>query len=324
MDFSLNTYFDKIYVINMDADTDRLESITNELDNIHTKFIRMPGIIADKALRSQEANFFGKYFSPTSAIGISEAHRKIWKTVIEKNYSSALCFEDDIKLIDNISDIIPKAMKELPDDWDMVYLGCITCCSPDKISLIEEIQEKIKPTLKKYSTYLNTGGLYYGNEAYAISNKGAQKLLEQLDKINWHIDFDITYYTKNLNSFKINPPVAYQNFNDKHESHNTQKVPVILNKLIKKVKFNNKCETSFSTFNWIMSISLFRFFSDTFTFNLWSLLFFLISFIFPIMTPVLCAYIIIDMIYIKFNKPILYLPIICAIILGFLIKKVIS
>jgi hypothetical protein len=86
MDFSLNTYFDKIYVINMDADTDRLESITNELDKIHTKFIRMPGIIADKGLRSQEANFFGKYFSPTSAIGISEAHRKIWKTVVEKNY----------------------------------------------------------------------------------------------------------------------------------------------------------------------------------------------------------------------------------------------
>ena len=319
-EFTLNSYVDKVYVINMDADTDRLESVTKELDKVHTKFTRIPGIVADKGLKSQEGNFFAKYFAPTSAVGISEAHRKVWKTVVEKDYSAALCFEDDIKLITNISDIFPKAIEELPEDWDMLYLGCITCCSPDKISLFEEIQEKIKPTLKKYSTHLNTGGLYYGNEAYAISNKGAKKLLEQLDKINWHLDFDITYNTKNLNSFKIDPPVAYQNSDDSFESNNTSKAPVILNKFAKNISFNNKCNTNFSNFDWIMSISLFRFFSDALTFNLWSILFFILSFIMPTITPYLFGYLIIDIVYSKFTNLILYLPFVFSITSGYLLS----
>ena len=70
-EFTLNSYVDKVYVINMDADTDRLESVTKELDKVHTKFTRIPGIVADKGLKSQEGNFFAKYFAPTSAVGIS-------------------------------------------------------------------------------------------------------------------------------------------------------------------------------------------------------------------------------------------------------------
>jgi GR25 family glycosyltransferase involved in LPS biosynthesis len=321
MEFSLNTYFEKVFVINMDTDTKRLESVTNELNKINTKFIRTPGIIADKGLRSQEGTFWGKYFNPSSAFGISQAHHKIWKTVVEKNYSSVLCLEDDINFVDNISDIIPKAMKELPDDWDILYLGCITCCDMDNISIYEKIIEYINPTLKNYSTYLNTGGIFFGTEAYAISNKGARKLLEQIGKINWHVDLDITFSTNNLNSFKIKPSVAYQDGNN-IESQNTFKIPVILNKLTSNIKINHKCRTTLGNIDWGLSIPLFRFFSDALTFNSWSLLFFLISFIFPILTPALFGYILIDMIYIKFDKLIMYLPIICAVVFGYLLRKI--
>ena len=316
--FTLNNYFENVYVINMESDKDRLNSVTNEMNKINTKFKRMPGIITDRALRKQEGSIFGKYFAPSTAFGISEAHRKIWKTIIEKDYKNALIFEDDVKFVDNIASILPKAIKELPDDWDIVYLGCLSCC--DKVSLFE-LHEIMNPTKKKYSDNLNSGGLYYGTEAYAISYNGAKKILEQIPKINYHLDYEITYHTKDLKIFHINPPVAYQHSDGVIKSHNTN-VPVILNDLLKNIKINEKCYNDVRTLDWTLSLPIFRLFSDLLTFNIWCAIFFILAFILPWTAEFLIVYIFIDIIYTKTKNLKKYIPIFVATIFGFLIRKI--
>lgn len=319
MDFSLNNYFEKVYVINMDSDKDRLESVTKELNKINTTFTKVPGIIADKSLRKQDGTFFGKYFAPSSAIGISEAHRKIWKLIIEKKYKNALIFEDDVKFTDNISDIIPKAIDELPKDWDILYLGCLTCC--DKVTIFE-LPELINPTKKKYSEHLNIGGIYYGAEAYVLSYNGAKKLLDQLPKISHFPDYEISYNTKNLNIYHLNPVVAFQHSENIIKTHYSN-IPVILNNIIFNIRINDQCFNDIRTLDWIMSLPIFRLFSDLLTFNLWCIVFFFVSFLFPSSFHILIIYIIIDIIYNKFKKIYKYIPILLATILGYLIRKLI-
>jgi glycosyl transferase family 25 len=322
MDFTLNNYFDKVYVINMDKDVDRIKHFENEMSKVNTNFIRTPGIIADKQLIREEASFFGKYFAPNSVIGVSYAHKKLWKSIVDNNLNNALIFEDDVKLTDNVSVILPQAINELPPDWDILFLGCLTCC--DKLSIYEIFYKIFNTKRKQYSNHLNTGGVYLGAEAYVVSYNGAKKLLNLINKISYSSDFQINILQmqNKIKVFDIIPAVAYQNrLSNISKTVSFSNVPVILNKITENIDINKDCFNDTRTLDWMLSFPLLKLFSKLLTFNLYCIIFFIISFAIPYVAHILIAYLIIDIIYNRFNNLSNYIPLLLSVIIGYLLHK---
>ena len=64
-----------------------------------------------------------EYFITQGAIGCLLSHLMLWNVLIYQPEDEFLILEDDIKLADDFSDRYKKFRKELPDDWQIVYLG---------------------------------------------------------------------------------------------------------------------------------------------------------------------------------------------------------
>ena len=129
--FGVNTYFDKIYCLNLDIRTDRWKNVSTQFD----KF----GITVERwtAIKGEDINdevFFD--FNPenisgeeASKHGIAEnknavaclmSHLEIIKDAKSKGYKRILIFEDDVKFIENFHSEFKKVKDK---DWKLLYLG---------------------------------------------------------------------------------------------------------------------------------------------------------------------------------------------------------
>lgn len=55
--------------------------------------------------------------------GCRDSHLSILKRAKRDSLSQFVVYEDDVIFLQDPNDILPKAVKELPEDWDMLYLG---------------------------------------------------------------------------------------------------------------------------------------------------------------------------------------------------------
>lgn len=101
-------FFDRIVVINLPKRLDRLLEVTEEMDKYNIPFELVDGI--------------------TSEIGGAEGLRltveKIFKESIEKKHSNILLFEDDVLFKENPNSFMDEVIKQLPEVYDIVFLGC--------------------------------------------------------------------------------------------------------------------------------------------------------------------------------------------------------
>jgi hypothetical protein len=104
-----NEVFEKVVVINLARRNDRLASITKELNAHNIEFERF------EAIDGQELGISG-----VAACAMS--HR----AVIEKykDCENLFIFEDDAELKPDFALLWDKFIVNLPDDWQMIYLGC--------------------------------------------------------------------------------------------------------------------------------------------------------------------------------------------------------
>lgn len=49
------------------------------------------------------------------------SHAGVWKEVIDRNYSTAMICEDDAKFMPQFNIYATLAMRDMPDDWNMIY-----------------------------------------------------------------------------------------------------------------------------------------------------------------------------------------------------------
>lgn len=123
--FDVNTYFDKIFYINLDKDTDKnnhLLSVFKE-QNIQN-FQRIEGcIVTEKPEKSSYRNFIKddeKYV--LGSLGCREAHLKAIKIAKDNNYERILIIEDDIDILQNLNELLSNN-EHILNDWDMLYFG---------------------------------------------------------------------------------------------------------------------------------------------------------------------------------------------------------
>ncbi|CAG8572404.1 22576_t:CDS:1 [Dentiscutata erythropus] len=130
------------------------------------------------------------------------SHYSTLELIVKNEYENALILEDDIDIELNITDIMAEVHQNLPYDWDMLYLG--HCAGRQSEYFETDLTVHV----------LHKTGKPECTHAYAVSAKGAKKLLEKLDINNptHNIDEDISslIMANEITSYSIVPYIIIQ------------------------------------------------------------------------------------------------------------------
>jgi glycosyl transferase family 25 len=194
---------DKIYVINLDKNKDRWDTILKTSKKANINISRFPAIYG-KTL-SKDDKKIKKYFKKNNTltngqIGCALSHIEIWNDAIKNNYKTILIFEDDAEIPENFWDKYNKVIKELPFKWDMLLLG------------------GVKLGGRKYSKNLlipdNRSG-NWGTHAMLINVKFLKKIIDNIKNIDIPIDdylINNYYYNTDYNIFLVSKTIVPVNY----------------------------------------------------------------------------------------------------------------
>ncbi len=134
----VNKIFDKIYCINLNKRKDRWKEITSHFNKYKIDVERFTAIEGNVFNWSNSKYTAGKPVAFNGACGCIASHLSIWKLAKQNNYKSVLIIEDDCDLEEDFLNKFTSAYNEVPNDWDLLYLGGVHetlqgIFSPDKI-----------------------------------------------------------------------------------------------------------------------------------------------------------------------------------------------
>ena len=174
----------------MSSSKDRLDYISNQLEQQNLSFKRIPGVdIKDKRdLRnkyySEERNKLN-YHKPLTdgEIGCYVAHRNAWEAILSDDVDFGLVLEDDAYLKDNLKFILDN-LHSLKTEWDVLKLADLSI-SPRKSNNIEKFQKFDIQSYNKPPTLCI---------AEVITRKGAKILLNLSNTFGRPVDVDKQWF----------------------------------------------------------------------------------------------------------------------------------
>ena len=122
----INRYFDKIYCYSLFDAIERRESIERQAKEKGIVYSLVDAV----DLRKKGDNDNGVAWCH---IGINRTLVAIIDDAIKNNYKSIVVFQDDVILSDDFNQVIEENIKNVPDDWDFISLGCFNYFPPQKI-----------------------------------------------------------------------------------------------------------------------------------------------------------------------------------------------
>lgn len=148
-----------------------------------------------------ESNLFDTNYKK-STMSLHLKHNYVYK-IIAENYESALILEDDVILCDNFIDKLNNYITQLPEDYDMLFIGngCNLHIEKHKLIPNKNIYEKCL-----YPTRWGGDGASRCCDSYIITKTCANKLCEYInnleDKIKIPIDWWLNVAARD-NNFKV-------------------------------------------------------------------------------------------------------------------------
>ena len=113
----INKYFEKIFCINLDSRKDRWDESKQEFEKYNLKVERIPAISG----KSMNLEFPDEIRE--GAVGCSLSQLFALKLAKQYELNNFLLLEDDIQFSSDLNDVFPEIIKQVPSDWDMLYLG---------------------------------------------------------------------------------------------------------------------------------------------------------------------------------------------------------
>jgi glycosyl transferase, family 25 len=188
-----------IYVINLDANTTRWNTIRPTLDKHglgYTRVSAVPGHTLSKNLlshgtslrttiRLQEApqRCFHWMLDNVNAVGATLSHVKVWEQIVQNQVPYAVVLEDDAKLLhEDIKAKIEHLFRQQLFGFDIVALT-------DPFFLQPETEPK--KTCKQdpvFGEICQRTEDFIGAHGYCVSRSGAEKLLQHVKPIEQHVD----------------------------------------------------------------------------------------------------------------------------------------
>lgn len=189
---TLNDYFDEIYCINLNKRTDRWEECQKEFNKHNINVNRFNAFNGEDFSNEVIPNL------NASQIGCLMSHRELIKKIKSKNLKNALILEDDIQFSDDLNEKLPEIMKQLPSDWDMLYLGGNHIGNnPWSIGTLSRVKKNIFRVTHCLTLH-----------AYAIRENIYDKIIESLHGTT--ADEAIAKIQNEINCYIVRPHIAWQ------------------------------------------------------------------------------------------------------------------
>lgn len=183
--------FDKVYCINLDRRSDRIEhfdNIVNKFDlGNYTRFSAVDGSL----IKDYNGNL------KLGELGLVLSNLEIIKESIKNNFNTILILEDDCFFTDEIKNI-DEYFKQLPDDWDMLYMGGNHNLHVGAKPPIE-INSKVIKLHTTYSTHF-----------VALKSTVFNHINVILEKRNVPLDVGYVQLQKVFNAYSFSPAIAKQ------------------------------------------------------------------------------------------------------------------
>lgn len=154
----LNNFVDKVYCINLDRRPDRWNKMIKRFDDLDIKADRVKAFDGldysgdDKILNAQKATV--------------KTHLSVIQDAIDNKYNRICIFEDDVIFCDDFNERFDFFRKNVPFNWDIMYLGCHFYCCLDPL----KIKNYIYRTYNSYGCF----GMIISND-----NNAFKKIIER-------------------------------------------------------------------------------------------------------------------------------------------------
>jgi glycosyl transferase family 25 len=178
-----NRKIEEIFILTIPRNEERKKEIVKHINNrfAFSFFIGFDGkndsLVSLKNLTNPETTL-----SP-GEIGCAMSHRMIYEHIIKNNLNTVLVLEDDAHIDFKKWHILDKILQQLPEDWDLVYLGYKDGEIRGYIPFISK-----EGATKRYKKYLRRAGAHELTVGYLISKKGAEILLKKQTPIQYTSD----------------------------------------------------------------------------------------------------------------------------------------
>lgn len=163
---------EKTYLINLAHRTDRLRIAKQQLLKAG-----ITDYIVFDAINAKKLNIKGVVEENQGLIGCFMSHLVILKEAMMNKYQSIAIFEDDVIMVKDFKIKYQEALKQIPEKWQMLYLGYYERLGGSKIRVSENI------TIPKDT---------WGTHAYIVRGDGIKIMHDNLQVIKTHIDIQIS------------------------------------------------------------------------------------------------------------------------------------
>lgn len=167
-----------------------------------------------ESLTSNDIFRYNKDKLSMGLISLINKHFYTYKIILQNNYNINLILEDDAILDEKFNIILENALIELPDDYDMLFIG--NGCN---LHIPKKLIKNDKLIYHKCNEPTNWGGngATRCTDSYLISIKCCEKLLDYYEKIeensiNCGADFLLNDIIRklNLNIYWLEPTIVKQ------------------------------------------------------------------------------------------------------------------
>jgi glycosyl transferase family 25 len=239
----LEQYFDKILIVSVPRFADRHERVKQNLEGLSFDFfwgadkLELDYEVAktNGTYDEQRAKKLQRQGKPLNLgeIACSLSHRMVYAEMIKNGWKKVLVLEDDVLPLAGNLKQLPAALDELPNDWELVYLGYL---KHEKVTTglkVKQFFYKIQSALglmawsykmvsnllpKPFSAHLKKAGFHDCTHAYAVTLPAAEKLLAAQTPVVYRADdlLSATIMKGELKAFVTDPK-----FFDQEIFHNT-------------------------------------------------------------------------------------------------------
>lgn len=183
--------FSKVYCLNLDRREDRWADTVKELNkwSLHNCVARVAAVDG----RTLPVNLYGLRSGDE---GLLKTHLQLVIDAKKNNYKSILIMEDDIEFTDEVNNIA-SYVKELPNDWDMIWFGGNHNIHGGNVHHF--ISNKIIKCNLTYTTH-----------CFAINHTVYEKVIEVLTNSQKPVDVAYVEIQNLYNCYAFYPSIAIQ------------------------------------------------------------------------------------------------------------------
>jgi len=234
----VNEVVDKVYVINLDRDTERLQNMKQQLDKLNIEFTRFPAVLGSQVKKSHHLTELCLKYCTDGVKGCAISHKMIWEDMLKNNYKQVLILEDDAVFADDFEEKFRTGWNQVPKDFDMFYLGCNFNCD-DKQVIPKVYNKMLGQVPQKVNTHILQVFGSVGFHGYIISNDCARKVKHS--PIHNHIDAQMAYwiYKYKMNAYSMKPLIINTPDNGLGHSNLSESYPPLLNSALRQVPFSD-------------------------------------------------------------------------------------